>query len=141
MRNDFGFGRHAGEKRPAAKKVVIRFPVTVTIEWPEDVPYSEEVAIERALGMIPQSDEVDVGPPGTIVLASRFAECTDTEAEIAETVEVRRKIDERYSSCFTWGGDGRLSGLETTSAGSCVNRLSVVSKAVATPETNRLNPF
>ncbi len=81
-------GIKPGETRPYARAVTVRFPVDVTVYWPIGIPYTTEDAIEAAVGMVHQSDELDVGPPAKIVWAKRWAECSTDLAEIVEDIEL-----------------------------------------------------
>lgn len=75
---------NAGERRPTARTVVVELPVTVTIEWPEGITYSDAVAKEVATSAVSTRYGRDVGPLGTIVWAECSAECCDDEATVIE---------------------------------------------------------
>jgi hypothetical protein len=77
-------GSCVGETRPTARRFTVEFPVTVTIEWPVEVPYSDEDVIDVALCMVSSSSETNIGPPGTIVWAKCYAEVDENDALILE---------------------------------------------------------
>lgn len=77
-------GNHIGETRPTARKVTVEFPVSVTIEWPEGIEYSDELAIDVAQSAVSSSYDRNVGPSGKIVWAKCYAEVNGDNAEVVE---------------------------------------------------------
>lgn len=77
-------GSGVGETRPTTRKVAVEFPVSVTIEWPEGIPYSDEDAIDVAQCVVSQTCERDVGVPGKIVWAKCYAEINGDDAKVTE---------------------------------------------------------
>ena len=79
-----------GAYRRKVKRFVVQIQATVTVDWPEGVPVDEETVIDRACGIIPQNDSVDVGDRG-IVWADRHAECSTDDAEIIERIDIKEQ--------------------------------------------------
>lgn len=77
-------GRHVGEHRETARMIVVELPVTVTIEWPEGIRYSNDRAKQVACAAVSSRYGSDVGPIGKIVWAECSAECSENDAEIIE---------------------------------------------------------
>jgi hypothetical protein len=76
---------HVGQTRPTVKTIVVRFPVVVTVEWPEGIPYSDEEAVDVAQCVVTQRCERDVGrSTGRIVWARCYAEVMSAEAEVED---------------------------------------------------------
>jgi Holliday junction resolvase RusA-like endonuclease len=76
----------AGETRKTALVVTVEFPVSVRVEWPEGIPFSNEEAIDAAMGVVSQSMGRDVGPVGKIVWANLHAEVQEEDAEVTEVI-------------------------------------------------------
>lgn len=67
------------------RTVVVEFPVTVTIEWPESIPYSDAGAIDAATSVVSQRCGQDVSlEPGQLVFAECWAEVDNDDARIIE---------------------------------------------------------
>lgn len=77
-------GRHVGEHRETARTIVVELPVTVTIEWPEGIQYSNDRAKQVACAAVSSRYGSDVGPIGKIVWAECSTECSEDDAEIIE---------------------------------------------------------
>lgn len=77
-------GSGVGETRPTARQVTVEFPVSVTIDWPEGIPYSDADAIDVAQCVVSQTCERDVGATGKIVWAKCYAEINGDDAEVTE---------------------------------------------------------
>lgn len=73
-----------GEHRETARTIVVKLPVTVTIEWPKGIPYSNDRAKQVACAAVSSRYGSDVGLIGKIVWAECWAECSDDDAEIIE---------------------------------------------------------
>lgn len=73
-----------GEHRESSRLVVVEFPVTVTIDWPDGIEYTDEKAKDVATCVVSQRCDRDVGGIGKIVWAKCYAEVSDDEAEVIE---------------------------------------------------------
>jgi len=78
--------RNIGE-RPASKQTCyMTVEIGVTVEWPEGIPYDEEVCKEIAENATHESWDADVGTPGHIIWANCYSECTG-DAIVVESCE------------------------------------------------------
>lgn len=78
-----------GETRKAAIVAIVEFPVSVRVEWPEGIPFSSQVAIDAAMGVVSQTMARDVSPTvGKIVWATMHAEVNEEDAEVVEIIHV-----------------------------------------------------
>jgi hypothetical protein len=75
-----------GETRKTALVVTVEFPVSVRVEWPEGIPFSNEDAIDAAMGMVSRKRGRNVGPIGKIVWAWMYGEVQDEDAEVTEVI-------------------------------------------------------
>lgn len=73
-----------GSTRPTAKTVMFSVPVTVTIEWPQGVPFDMDVAKRTAALATNSHHGRDVGPSGSIVWAEVTSEAEEDEIELLE---------------------------------------------------------
>jgi len=63
---------------------VVEFPVTVTIEWPDDVILDEERVRDVAQCVVHSRCEIDIGPSGKIIWAKCFAETDENDVKFIE---------------------------------------------------------
>lgn len=80
--------RHVGENRRKVKFCRMTVEVSVCVEWPEGVPFSEDTCREIAAGAVAQRWDRDVGPVGKIVWAKCSSDCTDEDVTIDEVFDM-----------------------------------------------------
>ena len=70
------------------KQITVEFPVSVTVEWPDEVSYDPDLAIEVALHTVSQRCGIDVSDKaGKIIFAECWAEVDVDAAEIIEVID------------------------------------------------------
>lgn len=77
-----------GEHRKASHVCNMIIEASVTVEWPEGIPFDEDECTAIATSVVAQRWEVDVGPIGKIVWAQCSAECSQEDVVIEESYEV-----------------------------------------------------
>ena len=82
------YARAAGERRKASHVCNMTVEVSVTVEWPEGIPFDEDECKEIAATSVAQQWERDVGPSGKIVWAQCSADCREEDVVVDEFYEV-----------------------------------------------------
>lgn len=72
-----------GERRKPSHKATVRLVVSVTVEWPQGIPFTDEDVADVAGCVLSQTCERDVGPIGKIVWAKCYAEMEE-DAEVTD---------------------------------------------------------
>ena len=82
------FNRHAGETRKKTAHAQLRVLVTVTIDWPDGIPFAENLARDIATGICAQHYQVDVGgAKGKIVWCDVWTDIQEDDVEFEEYSE------------------------------------------------------
>lgn len=81
-------GSHGGVRRKASHICNMTVEVSVTIEWPEGIPFDEDACKDITSSAVRQRWEVDVGRPGKIVWAQCSADCSEIDVVVEEYYEV-----------------------------------------------------
>lgn len=83
--------RFVGETRKPSHRVTVETIVSVTIDWPEGIPFDTDVCKEIACGAAAQRWDRNVGPTGKIVWARCYSESSEDDADIVEIIEIEQK--------------------------------------------------
>ena len=81
---------HIGETRRKVRRIVMRMEATVTVEWPEGVPFDVENCKSIATCAMSQKWEQDVESRGGhgVVWATAYSECMEEDVEIIEDTPI-----------------------------------------------------
>lgn len=80
--------RGVGEYRRKVKLVTMTVEVSVCVEWPEGIEFSEETCRDIALSTVCQSRGRDVGPPGMTVVAECSSYCREEDVRVEEVIDL-----------------------------------------------------
>ena len=80
--------RHVGERRNTSHVANLTVEISVTVLWPEGVPFDIEECKRIAASAASQQWETDVGPTGKIVWAKCSADCREEDVEVDEAYPV-----------------------------------------------------
>jgi len=66
------------------RRSTVRYPVIVTVEWPDEIDLTKEDVASTAQCVVHQTCGIDVGPTGKIVWADCCSEVCEEEVEFLE---------------------------------------------------------
>lgn len=80
--------RGVGENRKKVKLVTMLVELSVCVEWPEGIEFSEETCRDIASSAVRQRWGRDVGPPGQIVWAECSSDCREEDVTVEEVIDL-----------------------------------------------------